>query len=112
MKHTDKCKQQQRKEQWARDTFTELYPNHCPICNGWGVHSYIENLAPHGEGFWGCQMSEPCGCTEQGLCGRCRMPGLDKDTLEGPCRFCGWNYDDGMPYEFSDYCDCGLNEEI
>lgn len=47
-------------------------------------------------------MSEPCdNCAAIGKCGRCGLAGLtseergDDTTGDGPCTFCGWNYDDG-----------------
>ena len=40
---------------------------------------------------------EPCEALEIGVCHRCGKPGLDAETGEGPCKYCGWDYDDGLP---------------
>lgn len=74
------------------------WPYACKSCGGWGVHSWIEK---HDAGP-GEHMSDPCpDCTARygegpQLCARCSRLGLDTEG-SGPCVFCGWNYDDGMP---------------
>lgn len=75
--------------------FGLCWPNACKACGGWGLHSW---RGPHGE-----QLSDPCtgesfgkGCTADLYCARCGESGLGSEG-EGPCIFCGWNYDDGMP---------------
>jgi len=84
------------------------WPNHCAACRGWGVHSWNE-FVPYGMGSAAMPMSEPCeGCAAAGNCARCGQPGLtsedrgDETTGDGPCGFCGWNYDDGIEEDWPD----------
>ncbi len=74
--------------------FSKLWPDHCKKCGGWGLHSYTEMHGfNHGSGE---DFADPCECVESGKCARCGKPGLVEDDGEGPCSFCGWNYDDGL----------------
>lgn len=75
-------------EQWRKQ-----WPMHCAACAGWGGHSYTEN---HGMPGPGETIFDPCDAGPPELCHRCGMHGLD-DESAGPCRVCGWNFDDGDP---------------
>jgi hypothetical protein len=85
-------------------SYQAQWPRLCQPCKGWGVHTWKENQSPLGSGlYWPEAMSDPCAhCTEKGLCARCGEPGLtsedrgDATTGEGPCKFCGWNYETGL----------------
>lgn len=71
------------------------WPNHCKSCGGWGGSAYTEM---HGfKGGSGETIADPCGALPETACHRCGAPdGLTADS-EGPCRHCGWNFDDGDP---------------
>jgi hypothetical protein len=76
-------------ERWKKQ-----WPNHCSKCCGWGGTGYTEM---HGFTYGaGEQMFDPCDCTIEGKCPRCGKKGLTPDEGEGPCKHCGWNYDDGL----------------
>lgn len=71
------------------------WPNHCKTCEGHGVFTGTTKV-DFGPG--GLPDADPChDCTEKGICARCGEPGLDRETGEGPCTNCGWNYDDAAP---------------
>jgi hypothetical protein len=76
------------------DDFRKKWPNHCTKCGGWGMHEFVEM---HGFNH-GCgeHMADPCECTEEGKCARCGKENALGEECEGPCKFCGWNYDDGL----------------
>lgn len=71
--------------------FGICWPNHCKKCGGWGLFHFTQN---HGEPWLNEHLTEPCECTLDMRCSRC---GQEAEEGEGPCVFCGWNYDDGMP---------------
>jgi hypothetical protein len=83
------------------------WPNYCQKCDGYGMTSWTE-FVPYGMGSAGMPMSEPCECVGDGKCPRCGQLGLTsedrggEETGNGPCRFCEWNYDDGLPQVFYD----------
>lgn len=52
-------------------SWVERNPYYCRLCHATGITNWIENLAPHGAGFWGMEMSESCRCTENAVCPRC-----------------------------------------
>jgi hypothetical protein len=81
------------------------WPHHCTKCGGWGGSSYVEM---HGFKYGpGETIFEPCQEFEDlTICHRCGEHGLKEDG-EGPCRACGWNYDDGIPEPEPDYPDEG-----
>lgn len=67
------------------------WPAHCKDCGGWGGSTHYEM---HGFNYGpGEQIFDVCEATTH--CHRCGQDGLD-DDLDGPCKFCGWNYDDGL----------------
>lgn len=69
------------------------WPNHCKACRGWGLTSFSQR---HAVGYTE-EVAEPCDHqVDLQACHRCGQPGLDLNS-EGPCRFCGWNFDDGTP---------------
>lgn len=79
--------------------FGICWPNHCKSCKGWGLHTSMRPLGPGEVEF----DSQPCrDCTDSELryirqrCARCGERGLT-DAGKGPCTYCHWNYDDGMP---------------
>jgi hypothetical protein len=74
------------------------WPQHCRSCRGWGGSAYTEM---HGfRGGSGEQMFDLCGARDENQCHRCVDMGL-KDG-DGPCRTCGWNYNDGEPEIYDD----------
>lgn len=81
----------------ARAEWAAKWPNHCTKCEGWGGFSYTQK---HDEGP-GEPMFDLCGALEATQCHRCGQHGLTSDDPAevglGPCKFCGWNFDDGMP---------------
>ncbi len=79
----------------AAAAWRSAWPNHCTACSGWGGTSYLEM---HGfRGGSGEQVFDPCGALPRAsTCHRCGQDGLSEDG-DGPCRHCGWNYDDGEP---------------
>ncbi len=83
------------------------WPAACEECGGWGGESYSYDPSPAGVSLAPGSMTgfEPCGaagCVFDGNCARCMRPTLSEipgvfDEGEGPCKHCGWNYDDGAP---------------
>lgn len=73
----------------------EKWPHHCKACRGWGGSSYEES---HGFKGGGSEtIFDLCDAHENvHTCHRCGQPGLSED-MEGPCKFCNWNFDDGEP---------------
>lgn len=69
------------------------WPRHCHKCRGWGGFAFIET---HGLPSGGEVLIDSCDAGETQRCHRCGAHGLDADG-NGPCRECGWDYDDGMP---------------
>ncbi len=75
------------------------WPDHCKKCGGWGMHTAYDSV-PYGSTYVNMPTSEACDAYEdEKTCHRCGKPGLQAETAEGPCFLCGWNYDDGMPYD-------------
>ncbi len=106
MAHSPACRDTQARERQRQETWVSRYPTYCRQCDGWGAF--------HPPGSWEePPCIDPCdGCTANEptpLCGRCGFAGLDRETGEGPCSACGWNYDDGLP-QYSE-CDCWLGVE-
>jgi hypothetical protein len=69
------------------------WPNHCKACGGWGGSSYPATGPSYSCG------GEPggfdlCEALPDGACHRC---GAITSDLDGACRACGWNFDDGVP---------------
>lgn len=95
-RHTAECLSFSSTMQAQYDAWIARWPLYCTNCHGWGA------------------VGEDCACedcVDEGKCPRCGEPGLtsegrgDDTTGEGPCKSCGWNYDDGRP-EPGPYCAC------
>jgi hypothetical protein len=70
------------------------WPHYCRICGGWGGHTFYES---HGLPGPAERLFDPCETVPSvETCHRCWCEGLDEEG-NGPCKFCGWNYDDGLP---------------
>jgi hypothetical protein len=77
----------------ANAQFERLWPNYCKHCGGWGGSSYQES---HGFKGGGSEtIFDLCGALENEQCHRCGARGLSEDG-EGPCKACGWNFDEGL----------------
>jgi hypothetical protein len=76
------------------DAWRAEWPRHCRICGGWG---YFEDVdARTGETTMG-----RCTARPEAACHRCGAPdGIDPDDEVGRgCQHCGWNFDDGIPFD-------------
>lgn len=72
------------------EAWRSKWPNHCTRCGGTG--GQVMRNYPHApDDFDLC----PRGEQNPELCHRCGQNGLNADA-EGPCKFCGWNYDDAL----------------
>ena len=109
MDHTTACVEATERRQFSIDVWKKLWDNHCSLCLGRGgtdMPGGRDSLSDY----------DPCACTERGICPRCGEPGLtseergDASTGEGPCRECGWNYDDACPEPLDGPCPCELAE--
>ncbi len=79
-------------------TWRAMWPNHCKACAGWGGATFFQSH-PYGMGSAQEQMFDPCEApSSAAICHRCGEAGLTEDG-EGPCKACGWNYDDGEPQQ-------------
>jgi hypothetical protein len=77
------------------EAYESQWPNYCRRCGGWGGSTFDQGH-PYGATTAYETLFEPCEfCTEDLICARCGEPGLGEDA-DGPCKFCGWNYDDGI----------------
>jgi hypothetical protein len=72
----------------ANAAWRQRWPNHCQACGGWGSIPFAQHEAEI--------LSVPCEALEPGACHRCGQDGLDPESGGGPCRACGWNFDDGV----------------
>ena len=98
MTHSPECQKQMDDQKKNLEAWLEKWPDHCDNCRGWGGKSFPGNCEEPPD-------FDPCDeCTGKGLCGRCK--GLLSNDEEGPCLVCGWNYDDGVPYDDGWIC-CG-----
>lgn len=67
----------------SSEDWRNRWPNHCRECGGWGrVASPDEDFICYAYYDWR-------------ICHRCGRNGLLEDGT-GPCKVCGWNYDDGL----------------
>jgi hypothetical protein len=79
------------------EAFFAKWPNACKKCGGWGAHVFYES---HGLPGIAEQLSDPCDdCTANDpvKCARCGAENTLSPDGDGPCKACGWNYDDGAP---------------
>lgn len=105
LQHSEACVEETQAFDRKLKEWDAKWPNACKHCGGAGAwHSYGGREEPPDGG--------PCSeCTEKGLCARCGQPGLtdedrgDKSTGDGPCKLCGWDYDDVRP-ELDGPCAC------
>lgn len=70
------------------------WPNHCTRCGGWGGATGYQSV-PYGSTTASMPIFDVCEALPETQCHRCGRHGLN-DESEGPCSFCGWNFDDGM----------------
>ena len=82
-----------------RVAYTQLYPNHCINCEGWGGHAAREFRGMYGMSAAYEDTFDTCPeCVDKGKCPRCSTENALNEDGEGPCPNCGWNYNcDGMP---------------
>jgi len=89
-------KEAYEKTMQAAATWRARWPNHCKACGGWGGTTFNQTH-PYGSTTTQEQIHDPCEATASvETCHRCGHDGLDADG-NGPCKHCGWNYDDGEP---------------
>ena len=68
--------------------WAERWPHFCTQCGGWGYFFYPGKFSGP---------PEPCYNLPEGTCHRCGAPdGYSGTELEGPCKQCGHQYDDGL----------------
>jgi hypothetical protein len=107
MNHAEGCLKRAAASRAEHDAWVARWPKSCRTCRGWGA----------GRKHWTSEDDydvDPCpSCSEAGTCPRCGGPGLtsegrgDDSTGEGPCKLCGWDYDDGEPEVIDCICDAG-----
>lgn len=108
--HTVDCLvRRERRERERRLYLASWRHTYCQKCGGAGIVTWVENGAPHGEGFWPMDMSEPCeACLGFGKCPRCgHEHGEESAFVENdePCERCGWtSRDGGLPEPSECYC--------
>ena len=78
----------------AAKEWVTKWPNHCQNCSGWGGwHIRATRWEP--EDF------DICTALPDGSCHRCGARDAQEEAADGvcltPCKFCGWNFDDGAP---------------
>jgi hypothetical protein len=73
----------------ANQAWRDRWPAFCRVCSGWGG-TPSDPLHP-AESSW-----TPCEALPPEVCHRCGFAGLTLESGDGPCRFCGWSYDDGL----------------
>jgi hypothetical protein len=98
--HTMPVSNQQDQPQDPVAAWQARWPNHCKACGGWGVFRRSGQdpceIAEHESGEITLRL---CDALPPGSCHRCGAPdGIDvADELSRGCRYCGWDYDDGVP---------------
>jgi hypothetical protein len=82
-----------------RVKYTQLFPNHCKTCEGWGGKSGREFRGMYGMSAAYEDTFDTCSaCANQLMCPRCGIENALNEDGEGPCPSCKWNYDvEGMP---------------
>jgi len=98
-RHTLWCRYCRWRERRAIRAYRRRWPKFCRDCGGWGGWSIAGGYDSPPD-YDACDVFE-----DERTCHRCGHPGLTEDDAEGPCAFCGWNYDDGCP-EVEPYCGC------
>jgi hypothetical protein len=107
MVHTPECQAGMARAEEVRADWVAQWPNYCRECGGEGLHHY-PGVYRYPDGSGEPPSTDPCeGCVCQGKCSRCGAEGLDPETAEGPCKTCGWNYDDAIPAAW----ECGCWED-
>lgn len=96
-RHTLRCQDQIRCFEQRLAEWIMCWPLYCHECNGYGRYE-VTSCPTRYEVDLCCDF-----CTSLGICPRCRYLGLSVDG-EGPCHHCGWNYDDGLPFDST--CQC------
>lgn len=77
----------------ANAAWRARWPNHCPACRGWGGATHYES---HGFRHGAAErIFDLCDAIPETQCHRCGEHGLT-DEGEGPCKHCGWDFDDGL----------------
>jgi hypothetical protein len=86
---------QQEQQQDPVAAWKARWPNYCKACGGWGVFQRADH-EPNESGEITLKL---CDALPPGTCHRCGAPdGIDvADELSRGCRYCGWDYDDGVP---------------
>ena len=113
--HSEDCTVRQILHTKAINDWLDQWPDYCEECKGWGEFQESQSY-PYGSTSATHYWSEPCECTENGICARCGEEGLtneangDESTGDGPCKFCGWDYDDGLAPEYDYPCECEVQE--
>ena len=101
--HVPECVQADAERKAMRDAWWQRHSQACTSCEGAGLHAYSgRGITPDG--------TDPCGCTENGICPLCGMKAIDQETGEGLCRNCGWTgrrSGDVCPPAY-DACNCHL----
>jgi hypothetical protein len=76
--------------------WAERWPHFCTHCGGWGYFFYPGKFSGPPENCYPDDQ-EPCYHLPEGSCHRCGAPdGYSGAELEGPCKHCGHQYDDGL----------------
>ena len=77
--------------QEAASAWKARWPGHCAHCEGaGGTHSPATRWEP--EDYTQC-----AACVEEAKCARCGEEYALTEDGDGPCRVCGWNFDDACP---------------
>lgn len=79
----------------AAEAWRQTWFNACPCCHGWGGFAGRQGH-PYGSTVAYEETFDVCDELPVTQCHRCGEHGLDQDS-NGPCTYCGWNYDDGEP---------------
>jgi len=94
--HSELCKTNKRAIEIDRKSWKEQFPGFCPDCNGWGNETGEEQkITP--------ELQLCTGCTAINRCGRCGRETMVNGM--GPCSYCDWNHDDGVPVKPECLCD-------
>jgi hypothetical protein len=75
---------------WWNRIWAKQWPNHCRMCGGWGTITTPGNLAGHPDSWYPAE-SDMCCALSPNACHRC-----EGDMVDGKCKECDWQFDDGM----------------